>query len=230
MPDLAQALYLAEIAFSICPPRAAMAVARDVADHGFSGIYVDANAVSPATVRDIGAALAASGARLIDGGIVGAAPTATSGTRLYLSGDNASSVAALFQGSPLGTVVLDAPVGAASALKVCYAAWTKGAMALLADIRSLAHVEGVETALLAEWALSRPNVVKQSEQVTGSARKAWRWIGEMEEITASIEAAGLPGDFHRGAAEIYRRLAGFKDVATPPVMQDVIAALKGRLR
>jgi hypothetical protein len=68
--------------------------------------------------------------------------------------------------------------------------------------------------------------VKDSEQITQAARKAWRWVAEMEEIAASFEAVGLPGDFHHGAAEIYRRLAEFKDTPKPPEMARVLAELK----
>lgn len=221
-----QALSGADIVFSICPPHAALDVAREVAGHGFKGIYVDANAVAPGTAREVGSIVAATGAQLVDGGIVGSPPDGKNSTRLYLAGDGAAGIAALLAGSHLDTVVLDAPAGAASALKVCYAGWTKGSTALLADIRTLAQAEGVDDALLAEWKISRPNVVKDSEQVRGAARKAWRWIAEMEEIAASFEAVGLPGDFHRGAAEIYRRLAEFKDTATPPEMAKVTEMLK----
>ena len=227
---VSQAVQQAEIVMSVCPPQAALAVAREVAACGFRGIYLDANAVAPATVREIGRIVVAAGARCMDGGIIGPPPAPMASARLYLSGEGAADIAALFQGSTLGTVVLDAPHGAASAIKICYAAWTKGSTALLADIRTLAQVEGVDAALLAEWKISRPNIVKDSEQVTTAARKAWRWIAEMEEIAASFEAAGLPGDFHHGAAEVYRRLAQFKDASTPPQMGDVTAALRAKPR
>lgn len=229
-PNLKQAVREAEIVFSVCPPHAALGVAREVAHAGFRGVYVDANAVAPATVREIGRIVSEGGARWIDGGIIGAAPGPQTSTRLYLAGAGAQDIAVMFQGSYLGTVVLEAPAGSASALKVCFAAWTKGSTALLADIRTLAQVEGVDTALLSEWKLSRPAAQQDSEQVTVAARKAWRWVGEMEEIAASFESAGLPGDFHRGAAEIYRRLLDFKDAPVPPQMGDVTAALKRRSR
>src|SRR6266568_2915684 len=138
----------------------------------------------------------------------------------------ADEVAALFAGGNLHAVPLQAPPGAASALKACYAGWTKGATALLAAIRTLAEVEGVDAALLAEWKLSQPELQKRSEAVTVQARKAWRWIGEMEEIAASFEAAGLSGGFHRAAADIYRKLEAFKDGDAPPALRAVIAAIR----
>jgi 3-hydroxyisobutyrate dehydrogenase-like beta-hydroxyacid dehydrogenase len=146
-------------------------------------------------------------------------------TRLYLAGKGAERVAELFAGTPLAAVVLDGPLGSASALKVCYAAWTKGSTALLADVRALAVKEGVEAALLAEWQQSQPDVLKRSDGVRTSARKAWRWIAEMEEIAATFSAAGLPDGFHLAAAEIYRRLEPYKDAPGAPALDDVTRSL-----
>jgi 3-hydroxyisobutyrate dehydrogenase-like beta-hydroxyacid dehydrogenase len=222
---LARALATAEIAFSVCPPHGALALAREVAGLGFRGVFVDANAVSPGTARSIGRAVEAAGARFVDGGIIGPPPVQGGRTRLYLAGGAASEVAALFAGSNLQAIALEGPAGAASALKTCYAAWTKGTIALLAAIRALAEHEGVEAALLAEWKISQPDLEKRSEAVTRQARKAWRWIAEMEEIASSFEAAGLPGGFHLAAAELYGRLEGFKDGTAPPTLAEVTEAL-----
>jgi len=163
---------------------------REVAGHGFKGVYVDANAVSPATVRNIGRVVEAAEATSST-----AASWSSAGSRSELAhlslGRSARDVAAVFAGSNLEAIPLDSTAGAASAVKACYAAWTKGATALLAAIRALATHEGVEAALLEEWKRSQPELPKRSEVVTVQARKAWRWIGEMEEIAASFEAAGL---------------------------------------
>ena len=96
-------------------------------------------------------------------------------------------------------------VGAASAVKMAYAGWTKGTAALLLAIRELARAEGVEDALLEEWDLSLPELRDRYRRAARSAdAKGWRWVGEMEEIAATFEAAGLPDGFHRAAAEVYR--------------------------
>jgi 3-hydroxyisobutyrate dehydrogenase-like beta-hydroxyacid dehydrogenase len=223
---LERALGVADIVLSVCPPHGALALAREVAGLGFRGIYVDANAISPETVRNIGRVLEAAEATFVDGGIIGPPPIPGVSSRIYLSGGRARDMAALFAGSNLEAIPLEGPAGAASALKACYAAWTKGATALLAAIRALATHEGVEAALLEEWKRSQPELPKRSEVVTVQARKAWRWVGEMEEIAASFEAAGLPGGFHLAAAELYRRLEGFKDGATPPALAEVTAAFR----
>jgi uncharacterized protein DUF1932 len=96
-------------------------------------------------------------------------------------------------------------------------------------VRALAAAEGVDDALLAEWHRSQPDLPKRSEAAArDNARKAWRFVGEMEEITATFEAAGLPGDFHEAAAEIYRRLAVYKDATMPPSMADLVGPLTSR--
>jgi 3-hydroxyisobutyrate dehydrogenase-like beta-hydroxyacid dehydrogenase len=183
-----------DVVFSICPPHAALEVARSAE---FPGVYVDANAVSPATAREVAEAVG----EFVDGGIVGSPPREPGTARLYLSGDRASEVAELFAGSALDARV----VSNASAVKMAYAAWTKGTAAMLLAIRELARREGVEDTLLAEWDLSVPELRERYERARRSAEaKGWRWVGEMEEIAATFEADGLPGGFHRAAAEVYR--------------------------
>jgi 3-hydroxyisobutyrate dehydrogenase-like beta-hydroxyacid dehydrogenase len=183
-----------DVVFSICPPHAAIEVARSAE---FGGIYVDANAVSPATAAEVGASVGT----FVDGGIVGSPPREPGTTRLYLSGERAEDVGELFAGS-----VLDARVVSnASAVKMAYAAWTKGTAAMLLAIRELARREGAEETLLAEWDLSLPELRERYARAERSAAaKGWRWVGEMEEIAATFEAEGLPGGFHRAAAEVYR--------------------------
>lgn len=224
--SLDAALRSAEIAVSVCPPDRALELARAVAEHGYGGIFVDANAVSPATARLIEAAVAGGGARFVDGGIVGLPPRKPGTTRLYLSGGDAAGIASLFAGSALEAIALDAPAGSASALKMCYAAWTKGATALLAGIRALARHEGVEADLLAEWHRSSPQTPARSEEVAQKAEKAWRWVGEMEEIASAFHAAGLPSGFHLAAADIFRRLDVYKDTPRPPAMDETLDRIR----
>ena len=189
-----------DVIISVCPPHAAVEVAE--ATQGFPGIYVDANAVSPATARSIEELVG----RCVDGGIIGPPPAEQGTTRLYLSGREAGLVADLFAETTVDARVVSAEVGAASAVKMAFAGWTKGSAALLLAIRALARVEGVEETLLDEWRLSLPQLEDRSVAAARSAqKKGWRWIGEMEEIAQTFASAGLPDGFHRAAAEIYRR-------------------------
>jgi hypothetical protein len=144
------------IILSVCPPHAALPTARAVAAAGFPGVYVDANAISPGTACDVRTVIEAAGGRYVDGGIIGSPPgpapgqtpasgavTSPGGTRLYLAagpggseaGGPAGQVAALFEGSALNPIILrNDNLTAASALKMAYAAWTKGSAALILSV------------------------------------------------------------------------------------------------
>jgi 3-hydroxyisobutyrate dehydrogenase-like beta-hydroxyacid dehydrogenase len=196
------------VIFSVCPPHAALDVARQVADTGYDGVYVDANAVSAATAEKVAGIVTAGGATYVDGGIIGPPPEVAGHTRLYLSGPHADQVRPLFSRSALDARIAEGPLYAASSVKLAYAAWTKGSNALLLAARALARASGVERTLLAEWALSQKALGPQSERAAaGAAAKGWRWVGEMDEIAASMTAAGLPAGFHDAAAEIFDRAA-----------------------
>jgi 3-hydroxyisobutyrate dehydrogenase-like beta-hydroxyacid dehydrogenase len=192
-----------DVVLSVCPPHGARAVAESIA--GFGGIYVDANAVSPMTAREIASVVEEGGARFVDGGIVGPPPADGVPTRLYLSGTMAPDVAELFRDTVVQARVVSDEPGSASAVKMAYAAWTKGTAALLLAIRALARAEGVEEALLAEWEESIPELPDRSVRAAIAAdSKGWRWVGEMEEIARTFAVAGLPKGFHEAAAEVYR--------------------------
>ncbi len=227
VPSLEGAVAQADIVLSVCPPHAAVQVARHCIEAGFKGIYVDANAIAPSTARRIEAHLAQRKISFVDGGIIGPPQLEAGTTRLYLAGAAAQTVANLFPEGPLTCPVLTdgAGAGSASALKMCYAAWTKGASALLTAIRALADQEAVHSALIDEWHLSLPGTAERSEAITRQARKAWRWVGEMEEIATTFKTAELPPGFHEAAADIYTRLTPFKDASEPVSIANIIAAI-----
>jgi 3-hydroxyisobutyrate dehydrogenase-like beta-hydroxyacid dehydrogenase len=194
-----------DLILSICPPHGALDTARAVG--AFAGLYVDANAVSPATAAEIRSVVEGAGARYVDGGIIGSPPSATHHTtRLYLSGADAPAVAEMFAGSGLEALVLDSAATAASALKMAYAGWTKGSAALLLTMRAAARAHGVEDALVREWEHSIPSLSERSEQAARAAdEKGWRWVAEMREIAATLAAADLPPGFHEAAAQVFER-------------------------
>jgi len=205
--DLQSAIDEVDHVIVVCPPIAALDVAATVADAGFDGIYVDANAISPGTARGVRDIV---GAGFVDGGIVGPPAWRTGTTRLYLSGVDAERVAAWFAGTLVDSRVIE---GSASALKMCYAAYTKGSSALLLAIRALAASEGVTEALLREWDISQHGLAARSEATAvGTSKKAWRFEGEMLEIAATFADAELPDGFHQAAAEIYRRMSDLKEL------------------
>ncbi|HEX7228778.1 MAG TPA: DUF1932 domain-containing protein, partial [Candidatus Binatia bacterium] len=215
--DLPAALAQSEAVLSICPPHAALAVAREVAKAKFRGVYVDANAVSRATAEEIGHIVTEAGASFVDGGIIGSPVKQPGTTRLYLSGVEAERIAELFSGTLLDARAIGDHPGAASALKLAYAAWTKCSDVLAIAIRAYANHEGVDAALLEEWAISQPALAKKCDRAASVAvPKAWRYVGEMDEIADAFKNAGLPAGFHKAAAELCQQLVCFKDQTDPP--------------
>ena len=137
---------------SVCPPHAAEQVADDVIAQGFQGVFVEANAIAPERAIRIGRAMAEAGITCVDGGIIGGPAWEAGTTRLYLSGAMAEEVAAQISGGALGVCVNGDAIGDASALKMVYAAYTKGTTALLCGIMAVAEELGVREDLEAEWA------------------------------------------------------------------------------
>ena len=215
----------ADVLISVCPPHAAEAVATRVAGFGFRGCYVDANAIAPETARRVARIVEDAGADFVDGGIVGPPARRRGLTRLWLSGTRAPEIAALFEDSALETGLLDERAGSASALKMAFAAWTKGTTALLAAIRALADAEGVSEGLLEQWRILLPDLADSSDaRIAGTLPKAWRFVGEMEEIARTFADQGLPDGFHLAAAEVYDRMA-----RTRAAGDDTVAGALARL-
>jgi len=214
------------IIVSVCPPHAAEMVAQQVVEAGFTGIYVDANAISPARVTQIDQMITTAGISFVDGGIIGGPAWKPNSTWLYLSGPRADEIPAYFSAGPLATHVLGARIGTASALKMCFAAYTKGTTALLCAILATAENLGVREALEQQWSHDDRSFAEQvPERVRRVTAKAWRFAGEMEEIATTFRDAGLPGDFHAAAAIVYRRLAHFKNAPALPELEDVLETL-----
>ncbi len=216
------------IIISVCPPHAAEEVAQQVLAHSFKGLYVDVNAISPQRAVRIGEAMAGRGVAFVDGGIIGGPAWKANTTWLYLSGSETQRVANCFSAGPLQAEIIGDRVGKASALKMCYGAYTKGTIALLCAILGAAEVLGVREALERQWSRDDSNFAEQAEQrIRRAAAKAWRFVGEMEEVAATFAEAGMPGGFHRAAADIYRRLADFRDQARTPSLSEILTALLG---
>jgi len=226
VPAMEELSRTCEIIFSVCPPHAAEDVAESVIEQGFKRYYLDANAISPQRAIMIGQRMDANGIRFIDGGIIGGPAWKPGETWLYLSGEGSRTIEDCFSNGPLEVKVIDEEIGKASALKMCYAAYTKGTTALLAAILATAESLGVRDELYQQWDMDNDGFV---EQVNGRAKrvtaKAWRFEGEMHEIASTFREAGLPGGFHEAAAEVYHRMAGFKNSSKVPPLDEVLAAL-----
>jgi 3-hydroxyisobutyrate dehydrogenase-like beta-hydroxyacid dehydrogenase len=210
----------ADVLLSILPPGRALELAEAVGrDAG--PLYADCNAISPATARLIGAAV---GGRYVDAGIIGG----PSAPRIYASGPHAAELTAL----PLDVRSLGGEIGQASALKMCYAALTKGLSALITESMVAADANGVTAALRDELADSQRQFLAGSDRLPGVVPKAYRWVAEMEEIAATFEEAGMTPRMLLGAADVYRQVEAARAEAESPLDRTdaLVRALRQALR
>jgi 3-hydroxyisobutyrate dehydrogenase-like beta-hydroxyacid dehydrogenase len=196
-----------DIILCVLVPARATAVARQVADairvSQADVLYVDCNAISPQTVRGIADLILSTGARFADVGIVGPPPRKP-GTRFYTSGPGAAEFAELKQFG-LDARVIGGEPGQASGLKMCYGALTKGLLALSTELLIAARLMGLEETLRSEQQESMSEVVSWLErQLPTMPPKAYRWVGEMEEIASTFAHLGLTPNILTGAADMYR--------------------------
>jgi 3-hydroxyisobutyrate dehydrogenase-like beta-hydroxyacid dehydrogenase len=199
------------VILSVCPPEFAADMVETIAATGFTGIVADLNAVAPQRKAAFATAMSERRIRFADGGIIGL-PTRTHGeTTVFLSGDAAQEVAACFANGAIAASVLPGEAGRASALKILFAAYNKGSIALFASLYAAARQYGVLDELQEQFAQRGLAPATIEAQILRAAPKAWRWVAEMHEISAALEAVNLPGDFHQAAATVYERLARFKD-------------------
>ncbi len=211
LPSLKSLVSEADLILSIMPPSAAVAAARSVAAAigatGSKPYYADCNAVSPATARAIEALFSDCGASFVDAGIIGPPPgKGAQPTRFYVSGPQAEVIDAI-DGAGISVRQMGPEIGRASAIKMCYAAVTKGSWTLFTAALTTAEVMGLTDLYLAELESSRPHVAAEMRRMVPRLPvDAGRWIGEMEEIAATLGDAGLPREFHEGAANLFRLL------------------------
>lgn len=212
---------------SVCPPHAAEQTARQVLACDYRGIYVDANAISPEHAQHIDALMSDAGIDFVDGGIIGPPAWKTNTTWLYLSGHAGDQIPVFFREGPLETQVISNQVGDASALKICYAAYNKGSIALLCAVLAAAEQLGVRQHLQSHWDKQDSYLAgdRARSLVESTIRKAWRFTGEMEEIASTFEHAGVTGEFHVAANRLYEQLMQYKDIKETPPLQEILEAL-----
>jgi 3-hydroxyisobutyrate dehydrogenase-like beta-hydroxyacid dehydrogenase len=224
--SLANLCQKCDLIVSVCPPDAAEEVSKQVLAVGFQGLFLDANAISPQRAINIWQVFDENGLDFTDGSIIGGPAWQPGRTWLYLSGANANQVAEFFSAGPIEIEVIGDEIGKASALKMCFAAYTKGTTALLSAIMAASAELGVRDELEKQWSRGDSNFTAQTQQrVRHVTAKAWRFEGEMKEIASTLASVSIPAGFHIAAGEIYHRLAGFRDAAETPKLAEVLETL-----
>ncbi len=209
--DLDATVSEADMILSILPPTSAMKLAEDVAAAmkrtGKKPVFVDCNAISPGTSVSVGAHIAEAGALYIDSGIIGLAPNKSKNTRFYVSGPDTAAMMAL-HGKGFEVISLGDTVGQASAMKMVYAALTKGSWTLCTALLLTAERNGLLAPLLGEFEHSQQaNLKAMQGKVPFLPADSARWVGEMEEIAKTFREAGVSGGFHDGAAWVFELLS-----------------------
>ncbi|MFF4902861.1 DUF1932 domain-containing protein [Streptomyces sp. NPDC001068] len=209
---LSELLERSDIVISLCPPAAAEDLARDVAEHRYAGVYVEANAISPSRTTRI-ADLFGSTATVVDGGVIGSPPVGGKSPTLYLSGPAAAvaDVEALFADTDVQTAALGQEIGTASALKLAFASFQKTSRVLVALSVALAKAHGVDQELLQVAARRTGSYLAEPEYIAKTAARAWRWGPEMEEVADTLADAGLPPEMLHAAASTLARWNDAKD-------------------
>jgi len=228
----------ADVVLCILVPAEASAASKRVADAlrstGADLLYADCNAVAPQTTIEIGETITSAGGRFVDASIIGPPPRREGATRFYASGVHAGELAKL-EGYGLAVPVISDRIGDASAIKMCYAGLTKGLTALCTNLLVAAEALGIRDALFDEYDLSQAAMLQRMQGLAGMPPKSRRWVGEMEEIAATMASVGMSPKFHEGAADIYR-FVGDSPLAdrTPedpdePTLEEMLRVLVGSL-
>ena len=210
VPDLATLVERCDLILSILVPARARGVAAEVGaaarTAGATTVLADCNAIAPQTVQAIEMGLHGSGVALVDGGIVGGPPRNGQGPRVYASGEAAHLLGEL-DGRGIDVVDVGPEIGKASAVKMCYAAMTKGTTALRTALLVAARRLDVYDELIAEMEHSQAAALGAAQQgMRRLPNVAYRWIGEMEEIAHTFEHVGVTPNFHTGAAQVFREV------------------------
>jgi 3-hydroxyisobutyrate dehydrogenase-like beta-hydroxyacid dehydrogenase len=199
-----------DLILSILVPSEALSFAQDIAEslvRTDSQVPIaDCNAVSPATGIKISEIISAAGGKFIDAGIIGGSPRGGATPRFYASGEHAHILGEL-NGKGIDVPVMDGPIGRASALKMVYAALSKGTAALYASTLMTAKSLDIYGDLIQELEMSQAATLASMSSVNSISSKAFRWIGEMEEIADTFGDAGTSPHTHRGAAETFQKIA-----------------------
>ncbi|WP_413992349.1 DUF1932 domain-containing protein [Labrys okinawensis] len=203
----------ADFFFSVVPSEAAAPLAERVASicrsHARKPVYCEWNAISPGKLQCIADRLAAAGMTLIDGGIIGLANWSvdTPGPTLYASGPAAGLLAEVGD-LGLQITVMDAGLGAASALKLSYAAITKGLIAIATMAAIAAQRKQCDESLTAELARSQSGLLDSfSKSVPNMLPKAQRWTSEMAEISDYLGADSQAGMIYAAIAKVFGQIA-----------------------
>ena len=239
VPTYADLVREADLVLSILVPAQAPAAARRVAaalvETGAALVYADCNAIAPQTAVAIGAEIEGAGGTFVDASIIGGPPRGESRPRLYVSGPDTRAVEALATYG-MHVIAIGEEIGLAKAIKMCYAAWTKGSTALFTELLVAARAMGVFEALEREFRSSQSAMIVRMQSLPAMPIKSRRFVGEMLEIAKAFGDVGLTPNMLQGAAEVYQFVGETaladrtpEDTSPMPSLEETLSALVAHL-
>ena len=196
---------ISDLVISIIPPDKAVETANLYTSYKNKDgqIYCDLNAISTITAKKIKLLLDEKKIDYVDGAIMGGPPTENYSPRIYLSG-KLSEKFNFLNGKGIELMVLKGSDFKASATKMVYASITKGSKALVAGALIAAKKNNVYDELMEELKYSEEYFsLVAKNQIPSIKHKAYRWVGEMNEISLTYKESGLTGGFHSEAENVY---------------------------
>ena len=196
---------ISDLVISIIPPDKAVETANLYTSYKNKDgqIYCDLNAISTITAKKIKLLLDEKKIDYVDGAIMGGPPTENYSPRIYLSGKLSEKLNFL-NGKGIELMVLKGSDFKASATKMVYASITKDSKALVAGALIAAKKNNVYDELMEELKYSEEYFsLVAKNQIPSIKHKAYRWVGEMNEISLTYKESGLTGGFHIEAENVY---------------------------
>ena len=210
-PDDDALLAGCDLLLSVVPPDAAIALAERfapaLARAAHKPVYVDCNAIAPATALRIGEILAPTGCDYVDACLFGGPTSGKPGVVFYAAGAAAPTAARIAQHGPK-VRVLQSGIGAASALKLAFAGLNKGFTALGAAMVLAAQRAGAAEGLAEQLADSQPAILGYVGRfVPAMFPKAGRWAPEMREVAEFLHDDPAASAIFAAMAPLYEQLS-----------------------
>lgn len=200
----------ADVVISVNWAIVAADVARDALPHLRPGaIYAEHNTAGPALKQEVAAIVAPSGARFVDVAMMAPVPGLGMHVPMFLAGDAAEDLAALYRSFGTPVTVVGSTPGEANARKLCRSVFFKGMSGAVWEALEAARAAGVEDWLRSDIVAT---FVKADEKlidrlIDGTAKHAARRAHEMRDAAALLAELGVPHPIATATAQALERIA-----------------------
>lgn len=215
VPSLARLVSESDLVVCVVVPSAAKRVAAKVAKalikvERKNLLYLDANAISPMTAREIEQHLFPASANFVDGCIIGSAAKMGQGTIVYVSGPQAALIQALEQFG-FSVRLLGPEIAQASAFKIVYAGLTKGLQGLFVELLIGARKFGLLDEILKQYEESFPGLPgKVGQSIAALPVHAGRRAEEMKELIQTFAHYGLKAVMAPATEKVLKSIAALE--------------------